>query len=221
MPSYAKNAKKYRGTRLFPKKKRWSRFDRKVGRIVTRTLKSQTEFKACDLAITQGCTSTPHIENLVNIARGTEYYQRIGREVTLRSIELRGIVQAQPTTNVPQTVRMQLVLDRQPSGALPNYSDIVTSGVLLGSYNLDNRKRFQTILDEYIDLGEYGQDNSHKTIIFKKPLFVNTVFNAGTTGDITDISENTLYLCLISDIPAATGKQPVFVGNVRFRFTDE
>jgi len=138
----------------------------------------------------------------------------------LRSIDVKVNVTPQSTSNVPQTCRVMLTIDREPRGTTANFSDIVISGVMMGAYELNNRKRFQTILDEYIDLGTFDQ-GTNKTIVFKKSLYLPVVFNATNGGTIADIQENTVLISMIGDQSAAGSTYATLQGTVRFRFTDE
>lgn len=173
-----------------------------------------------DTPVTHGISTTPYVTSLVNCAPGTEAYQRLGREIVLRSIDLKVNVTSQATSDVPQTCRVMITIDRDARGAVPNFSDIIESGVLMGNYELNNRKRFLTIFDDYLDLPPYSQ-GGFKTILFKKPLFLQTIFNAGDAGTIADVQENSIVLSMIGSETAVGGKYATLQGTCRIRFTDE
>lgn len=75
--------------------------------------------------------------NLVDV--GPEFYQRIGRQIQLQSLQLTGRLSCQPEMNAsppgvysirPEMVRVSVVYDRFPSPEMPLFSDIFgrTSG---------------------------------------------------------------------------------------------
>ena len=70
------------------------------------------------------------IDPVANIAQGTEPFQRIGRQVVIRKIDIKAQIQAQWVFSVAQpfpaavSYRVDLILDKQANGALPVPADI-------------------------------------------------------------------------------------------------
>lgn len=93
--------------------------------------------------------------NLVSVGSGT--YQRVGDHTKGVSLKVEGQIYPNDATNQTQTefIKVAVVYDRQPTGALPVYSDIyndinpsgVNSATAFSSPNITSRSRF-TILKE-------------------------------------------------------------------------
>jgi len=107
---------------------------------------------------------------LNRIQQGTSFFNRIGRKITVRSVNISGNLELyhegdeeKATEPYPDaiTVRMVLVYDRQPNGSLPAFNDIFASFGNTGakattSYTspLDPTKsgRFRILRDKYFNL---------------------------------------------------------------------
>lgn len=150
---------------------------------------------------------------------------RIGSKIRVKSIQVKGIAFQVPT-NAATSADMgviKLVLDKQANGAAPAVTDVLTTQNLpLALMNLDNRERFE-ILKEWRILFEANAgvstayNNSVRDLNFFRKLDLPIMFS-GTTGAITEITSNNLFLIAGSgtagdDITAVTG-------TVRIRFTD-
>jgi len=102
-------------------------------------------------------TSTPTIIAL-NITRmGTDDFQRVGKEISMKYGELMASVWVSGArTNTNDFMRYAIVYDRQTNGALPLYGDIFKSTDLNGGttadayahINEDNKDRFLVLLDK-------------------------------------------------------------------------
>lgn len=99
---------------------------------------------------------------LTLIQAGSSFFNRIGRKITLKSIEFQCIITQLNATraSVPDTARMAIVYDRQTNGAIPSLSDIFqdteqnatnTTNSQSG-LNLNNRDRFSIIMDRRFQL---------------------------------------------------------------------
>ena len=90
---------------------------------------------------------------------------------------------------MPSAVSL-IVYDRQPNGALPAATDVLTSNTMMAVQNLDNRDRFIILADIF----PYAQDESLAGEINGAPMCykryikcnLETVYggNAGTIADI-------------------------------------
>lgn len=116
---------------------------------------------------------------LVNwVQQGTDFTNRIGRQITMDAIQIRGSISMQNTlgnnwnstmTYPASFIRLMLVYDYQPTATLPTIDDILYSNVA-GGYgppagvfteyshmNLGNRARFKVIWDKSICTPMYTQ----------------------------------------------------------------
>lgn len=106
-------------------------------------------------------TSSP-----IAISQGPGASQRIGRDIDLRSIEVRGSMRYQPsatTTYNPVLARFMIVCDHRPDGtSRPPISQILEStAVPYNSYpNLYYRDRFTIMVDKHYKILSRGQTSA-------------------------------------------------------------
>lgn len=187
------------------------------------------ESKVCDISVAPSVSiTTTGLLTLLNaLAQGTDYQQRIGRQVNWQSIQLIIRIDLPETiaNQRPTSVRLNLVWDRQPNGATPLTSDIyreVDSGGTpavrsISPLNLNNRKRFKILWDWKENFGQ-GSNQSAYFDMYRKLKGV-TIFNGTLTATITVIDYGALYLFYQSD-EGTTDNQPLITFHSRCRFTD-
>lgn len=166
---------------------------------------------------------------------GSQNFNRIGRKIQLKSLQVRGYFVASDATVANTMARMIIVYDKQPNGAAPTWANIVTSQNISGTtsstvndmINLDNRDRFEIIRDHVCTLASKNdtatQSYSGSPTILHLNEFIKlgkreTVYNAGTAGTIGDITSGSLYVFFISSEAFANGC--AFIGSFRTRFID-
>jgi len=168
---------------------------------------------------------------------GASFYNRVGSRVELRNVHIRGQIQM-TATSVTSFLRMILVYDRQPNGALFTATDLLqnrdnagaTQTTAYSEINLDNRDRFQIVRDWtwYAPPATYtagvltngpsfpgneGQD--YDVNMFVKLKGLGTQYKA-STGLIGDITTGALVLVMMSSIDNTWQ----FQGSIRTRFDD-
>jgi len=166
---------------------------------------------------------------------GSQNYNRIGRKINLKSLQIHGDFINHDTTTIAVKARMLIVFDKQSNGAAPGFADIITSQDITGAtsstvndmVNLNNRDRFEIIRDTFVTLGPIDttatQSYASAPLIQSVDTYIKlgnreTVYNAGTAGTVGDIQSGALYVFWISNTTNATGCD--FVGSFRLRFTD-
>ena len=108
-----------------------------------RILAAVGEKKTIDLATANyACDTTGSVTALNLVATGTDYTDRIGRKILMKSVNLIGTIVPQDTTVSANLSRVMLVYDKQPTGALPVITDILNTSNSLSQINLNNRDRF-------------------------------------------------------------------------------
>jgi len=130
---------------------------------------------------------------------------------------------------------MLVVWDKQPTGALPAYSVIMSNtdnaGAVTSDYqsfvNMDYRDRFEIIRDRNFvfplivntatQAVSSGGDSIFDVAEYIK-LSHEITFNAGTAGTIADITTGALYLVWVSSEAAASGNAAQW--NTRIRYLD-
>jgi len=162
---------------------------------------------------------------------GSQNYDRIGRKITLKSLQIHGklnVLSNETTTGF--VIRMIIVYDKQPNGASPTYSDVIKSqdisGATSSSYsdfvNLDNRDRFEIVRDHFFQLGQFTTSPDFATGPLTVPVneYIKlgnreTCYNAGNAGTIGDITSGAIFLFLMADDAGANSDL-----SFRIRFTD-
>ncbi len=141
------------------------------------------------------------------IPQGETDLTREGAEAQLQSISIRWSLHASPVATIGGgVVRLILLIDKDPRGALPAPGDVLTSQHYLSSYNTGrvlgqerNRGRFKMLYDETIILvnrpiasaDALPQMSVGK--IFAKLGGLSTMYT-GDSGVITEVEDNSLIL---------------------------
>ena len=121
-------------------------------------LESQTEWKSKDFySTTSKWTGAGTVTPIFDLAAGTGPDDRIGRKVTIRSVQLHwGLLNDSVATTTPQIspARTMIVYDKQSNGTAASYGDIMADQ--LGDddqpwsfRNLDNKDRFIILYDSF------------------------------------------------------------------------
>lgn len=181
------------------------------------------------------------------IAPGTASYNRVGRKVYHKSVRIRGFATwqfaAATTTSdlVGNTLRMVLVWDKQPAGAVPAFDTIfgvtaqdgTESSTIQAPIKYDNMDRFKILKDDvYTFKAEATPLTGGSTNLityrlafdeYVKLLGKETVFSGqSATQTIADISSGGLYLVFRSLTNVATSSNVSIDSNsfARLRYTD-
>lgn len=169
-------------------------------------------------------------------APGSQNYNRDGRKITMKSLQIHGHINTTDANCGPGIVRMVIVYDKQTNGSAPTWGDVFTSQNTAGTtstgayamVNLNNRDRFEIIRDKVIAMGVI-RDTATQTyasgpVNVKVDKYIKlgnrtTTFNAGQNGTVGDITTGSLYLFFISNLANAEGYTAYI--STRLRFVDE
>lgn len=182
------------------------------------------------------------IDPLANVVQGTEPFQRIGRSVTIRSVEIKLNVQGiwAPTAAnpfaTPISYRVDLVLDKQANGALPAGADIYDTSigqvdVCNRFQNLYNSDRFVIIKRWEGDLNPSGFPSAigaatasrmdmSRDLKFKKRMNAKMEFSGNTGANAEIRSNNLLLVYSCSTQVAATASFGLTTADTRVLFSD-
>lgn len=168
--------------------------------------------------------TTSQLALLNNMQLGTSGVQRIGRQVTIKSLYLRIGANA-ASTGSAGILRLLCVWDTQANGAVfaggDLFEDANANGIIVSPLNMSNRERFRVVMDKTYNLGGQGAVDGvgPDTIHIEKFKKMNTVvtYNGGNAGTIADIATNALYLVFVSTVFTAAPLTSVYA---RIRFTD-
>lgn len=187
------------------------------------------ELKYVDLASAAYVADTTGTVTALNlIAVGDDNVNRDGRQVTIKSVQIRGLCQPVDSITGHCKNRILLVWDNAVnSGVIATIAQILTAATANSFPLVDNANRFTILADQSFVIGQ--TDNStatatysgcptiHNVEIYKK---LNSVTQfSGTTAAIGSIQNGGLLMVTIGT--QAAGNGGAFVVATRVRFTDQ
>lgn len=209
-----------------------------------------TELKSTDQALTVSPIMTAGTISLVVAPplEGASFYQRIGRRIRMKSLEIRGEITPNNTNAaaVPQQfARIMVLYDRQTNGALPALADILTGFNAAGAttstvwdgLNMNNRDRFTVLRDRKLilnGLGINGATPANITGLSPDPNVDNTsyVFREfiklkglethfkASAGGVGDIATGSIVLLTVSSADANAAPAWQLAYGARLKFYD-
>lgn len=219
---------------------------RKTGGVMTTVPKAaRKEVKCCDVNATQNLLSTTAVVTLLNgIAEGSSFFNRIGRRITMKSICVEGHIvnSGVESGDALDYIRILLVYDRQPNGAVPSLADVITNVNQAGTGetnpfgfpNYTNLDRFRILRDYRLGMFDTGnaagltEANSavvNQTEPTQRIKFFVNLKDAETrygltTGVIGAINSGSLLLVMAGSQAAADAPYS-FRFNARLRYRDD
>lgn len=167
--------------------------------------------------------TTGSIVLLNTVAQGAAVTQRVGKKIMMKSLQCRGIVKSNSATTVADCATL-IVLDKRPTGSLPNITDILNTASSASFNNDANAGRFRIL--KRTDKSLIGNATTPATggEAYNADFFLDlrgfqTVYKAAGTGAIGDIEENALYLVTVGDNAAGNTAVTLNLG-FRLRFVD-
>lgn len=171
--------------------------------------------------------------NLLNgCIAGSQNFNRIGRKIMLKTLQVRGHIQAATDGTATEGLcRMIIFYDKQTNGAAPAHTDVVKSQNISGAtastvfdmFNLDNRDRFVILRDRAYSMSNQSTvatqtvagTTTDQLIEEYVPINMETIYNAGTAGTVGDITTGGLFVIFLSNNASYQ-----FSGAFRLRFQD-
>lgn len=182
------------------------------------------EHKALDTSAFNGaCDLTGSITLINGIAAGSDFNQRIGRKITIKTVQIRGHLLHQTATASNTLARVLVVYDSQPNGTTPSSTDILTSGSSQSFMNLNNRDRFRVISDSTFSLGDrnitatqavQGSPSTALINVYKR-VDLPVIFD-GVTGGIGDIQTGAIWVLCVGDQAANNAYNAAIACRVRY-----
>lgn len=144
---------------------------------------------------------------LNGVAQGTDYTNRIGRKIIMKSLLFRAVLYPSTAASAVfgTTIRIMLVYDCQTNAATPAITDFFAGGVYLEAMNLTNRDRFKVIKDWFVPVEATvyagasltnGSPKEHMVKLFKK-MSMEEIFG-GTGATVGSIQTGGLFLVIIA-----------------------
>lgn len=177
---------------------------------------SHVEKKFFDKTISSSeCSTTGTITHINAITQGNDYNNMLGRQTQMKSVSVHGYV-AVGATPTSAAIRLLVVYDKSPSGALPAITDILTVASMGGHVNLNNSSRFVILYDRFGELEV--TDKSIQNINLYRRIDLPAT-QKSNDGAIANYVTGAMYLVTVGNL--ATGvTAPVANVITRIRFVD-
>lgn len=184
------------------------------------------ELKVVDLAPANYVMDSVGTVTALNLtATGDDNSSRDGRQITVRSCQIRGYVSPVDDLTTDTLCRWLLVWDKQPNGALAAVTDILASASSLAMTNLNNRERFVILRDKQYAVGKTNNTatqavaNSPNNYDVNEYVKINAITTySQTIGTIAAVSTGALLLVTIGFGAVGGGGQ--LGASTRVRFTE-
>jgi len=185
------------------------------------------ELKFLDTALSFNIDRTlevPATGQLALIPQGQTESTRVGRSCTIRSVEIKGVINMTGAATPDDVVSIYLIMDTQTNGAAAAATDVFTStDGPIALRNLEKSTRF-TILKKWVFnmnaqagvAAAYGA--MARNIQYYRKCNIPMLYDSSaSTGALTTITTNNLFLMAGSYL---ADDQCTFAGNCRIRFSD-
>lgn len=187
--------------------------------------KSSAELKTVDVANFTGVADTTGLATLLNgVATGTDYTNRIGRKTTMKTLVIKGRVNAFDALCNDNLARLLVVYDKQSNNSAPVITDVLTASTSIANINLNNRDRFSILVDKVFYTGSQqntatqsfsGSPSGHAINIYKR-LNLECLFS-GVDATAASIQTGSIYLFTIGDQTAGNGSSFSLCTRIRFQ----
>lgn len=195
--------------------------------------------KHVDTGATNTMSSTAVFQLLNNIRLGNDDYQRVGKEIKMKSLLLTAQVQdLRRNSNAHDWIRYMIIYDRQTNGAAPVIADVLSSVDINGGVtstvraakNENNKDRFKILLDQSFGIPNdlnAGSNQAAQRGFGAFPTYVKHYIKLGglltkylsDAGGIAMIGSGSLYLVLYGNNTAANSNYD-FNFNARLTYAD-
>lgn len=204
---------------------------------------SREEVKSVDIAASNfSLNATPLITAINLVESGTGFNNRVGRKICMKSLYITGnivYVNLATKSTIGDYCRIIVVYDRQTNGALPAIADYIlsvtqaagTSSTVYDQFNVNNRDRFLTLMDERLAMPLYinasgpvgPSDGTTKTFNIQRYLNLKnlvTQFKSDSSPSVIgDIATGSLFMITMGAI-ASGSENFQFNCSMRLRYTD-
>jgi len=184
------------------------------------------------LSLDNNGVGSGHTALINGLIPGVERYQRVGRRVTAKAINVRCYVytSAASPAVIDDLFRIAVIFDEQPATVLPTasslWSQVTSAGVvstnMLSFNNRDNSMRFKTLRTHTVQINaEQQASETYQGRIYWEwdiPCNFTTQYNAGATGGLTDITTGAIYLVAHGNNSAVAQWSVDY--SVRYKFYD-
>lgn len=156
--------------------------------------------------------AAPSLTLLNGVISGDDFNNRDGRRIFMKSIFMRGSVNAQAFGAAQGMSRLIVFYDKQTNGAAPAILDVLVTATVASQLNLNNRSRFQILADQTFFFSNTGE------AIREVEVFRNLNLDAqysGVTASVASIATGSIYMLMLADFSTVDYKV-----SERIRFLD-
>jgi len=150
------------------------------------------------------------------INQGDDITNRTGRKIMMKSIYVRFNSCFTSTTAGSSAIRIMIVYDKQPNAAQYAVTDLLSSNVITGMINLDNRERFLVLCDQVVPV---HSATDPLNFVWYKKVNLPVIYNGTNGGTIADITTGTLTAQICQQNGIITNA-PTNTFRARIRFED-
>lgn len=192
---------------------------------------AHAEQKYLDLAVTAYAVNTTGTVQLINgCSQGDGEQNRTGNKITMTSISIRGVLEANAATQVEGEAVILLMMDIHSNTGTPGISEIFNESVPTAYSSRINGSRFHTIRRWFMPYGvqaAIGGTNAtllpkgnNQTLVVDETIKVNLPTHfTGSGGTVSAVISGAIFLVCLGDVAAGTGAVS-FVASTRCRFLD-
>jgi len=158
------------------------------------------------------------LQYLTTMTQGTTDVTRVGNKILIKYLWMKANI-IQHATGLDQTVRIVIIRDNAPDGALPAWTDIYNTVDIYAFRNRDRLCRFRILYDKCYEINRPSEEGSEKFI--KKFIKLNKPvwFNDTAAADVTAAQKGCLYIGMVGT--EATGNTCAHLNyNTQIGFTD-
>lgn len=182
---------------------------------------TQKELGFVDLTLNGSLSTIGSIHHINIIPNNTSASGRIGKKVTLKYVQIRGI--SYPlTTHTGSSNAFIIVYDIRPGTTLPAITDILNSPSPYALNNDANNGRFKILhREDWVTCGSYSNpvENTLRNMAQFHKLNKKTEYGNAGTGAIGDVALGGLYFVFIGSEVGTNGSTCAM--SLRLRFQDE
>jgi len=188
------------------------------------TRRTIQEKKTVDVNYTAAIFTTAGAATLMNgIAAGTDFTDRIGRKVILKSLFFRFYIVPEDQSIADNPLRIMLVYDRQTNGAAPAVLDVLKEANPMSQLNLNNRDRFQVLWDKSI-IVPFLSNTATQSVCGGQTTFIGKKFKrlnhemifGGTAATVASIQTGSIYLITVGFSASPAGATIGYTNRIRF-----
>lgn len=185
-------------------------------KMLTAIVNAEKQFYDVGGSVNPAVTSTAQL--LTGIPESDDTQARQGRSIVAKELEVRLNFYSATAATTSQTVRVFVIKDNSPNGAVPGVAGLFQGGAqsVNGLPVLDqNQGRFKWLFDETFVLSTLSGGSDAKVLAINLKLD-HHIYYVGTAGATTAAGQGTLWLYVLADQVATNASTGVFYSRLRY-----